>query len=518
MSDKKHIDRLFQEKFKDFEASPRDEVWDAIEAQLNKKKKKRRVIPIWWRYAGVAALLVLLLTLGGLYFNSEGINVPTNQVVDTESGDEAEHVEHNDENPSSEAIKNQNDNTIIGSKDVIANSETNQTDDSNTKTNGSSTQNTDPAKLIQSTSAQGQNTITSEAIAKERITSEENNSISNPIIQKPDVLKETSQDNNTTIANNKASENEPQNIANNNKSVLDKDKAKNAILNTQNADSLAVAQTNTTDTKEQSIEDLIDKDIKELIEEEKFNRWSVAPNAAPVYFNSLGEGSSIDPQFNTNAKSGELNMSYGIKASYAINKKLRIRSGINKVRLGYNTNDVVVFQSISSNENTISAALPNIDSSTKGNLNTISSSNNTLFASADNFNSKNGSSGLLASAESASINQEFGYIEIPLEIQYTLLDKKFGVNLIGGFSSFFLNENKVFSETSSSRTLVGEANNINNVSYSANLGLGLNYKISKKLDLNVEPLFKYQINTFSNTSGNFKPYFIGVYTGFAIKF
>ena len=60
MSNKKHIDRLFQEKFKDFERTPDDAVWSKIEAQLN-KKKKRRVIPIWWRYAGVAALLLLLL-------------------------------------------------------------------------------------------------------------------------------------------------------------------------------------------------------------------------------------------------------------------------------------------------------------------------------------------------------------------------------------------------------------------------------------------------------------------------
>ena len=39
-------------------------------------------------------------------------------------------------------------------------------------------------------------------------------------------------------------------------------------------------------------------------------------------------------------------MSYGISASYAINKKLSIRSGINRVNLGYNTNNVVVFQSV----------------------------------------------------------------------------------------------------------------------------------------------------------------------------
>ena len=118
-----------------------------------------------------------------------------------------------------------------------------------------------------------------------------------------------------------------------------------------------------------------------------------------------------------------------------------------------------------------------------------------------------------------SINQAFGYIEIPLEIEYALVNKKIGVNVIGGFSSFFLSENKIFSEAEGgSKTYLGEANNINNVSYSANFGFGVNYQVSKKIDLNVEPMFKYQINTFNNTSGDFKPYFIGVYTGFAIKF
>ena len=84
MSDKKHIDRLFQEAFKDFEAVPSDAVWKNIKTKLNEKNKKRRVIPIWWRYAGVAALLLLLLTVGGIYFNNTGEG-KIDQVADTEN-------------------------------------------------------------------------------------------------------------------------------------------------------------------------------------------------------------------------------------------------------------------------------------------------------------------------------------------------------------------------------------------------------------------------------------------------
>ena len=137
--------------------------------------------------------------------------------------------------------------------------------------------------------------------------------------------------------------------------------------------------------------------------------------------------------------------------------------------------------------------------------------------SADNLSSKNASS--LLKASNTSINQSLGYIEVPLELQYAVLSNKFGVNVIGGFSSLFLNNNEVFSEAQDgNRTFLGEANNINKVSYSANFGLGLNYQVTKKIDLNLEPMLKYQINTFNNTSGDFQPFFVGVYTGLAIKF
>ena len=38
------------------------------------------------------------------------------------------------------------------------------------------------------------------------------------------------------------------------------------------------------------------------------------------------------------------------------------------------------------------------------------------------------------------------------------------------------------------------------------------------LKFNLEPTFKYQLNAYDNTSGNFNPYIIGVYTGFSYKF
>ena len=64
MKEKKHIDELFKDSFKNFEASPSPEVWSNIQAQLKKDKEDRKVIPLWWKLGGVAALLALLFTIG----------------------------------------------------------------------------------------------------------------------------------------------------------------------------------------------------------------------------------------------------------------------------------------------------------------------------------------------------------------------------------------------------------------------------------------------------------------------
>jgi hypothetical protein len=58
MSDKKNIERLFQEKFKDFEAKPSDKVWSQIAENLEEKKSKKRVIPFWIKAGGIAASLL----------------------------------------------------------------------------------------------------------------------------------------------------------------------------------------------------------------------------------------------------------------------------------------------------------------------------------------------------------------------------------------------------------------------------------------------------------------------------
>ena len=107
---------------------------------------------------------------------------------------------------------------------------------------------------------------------------------------------------------------------------------------------------------------------------------------------------------------------------------------------------------------------------------------------------------------------------MPFEVTYKVLSKKFGVDVIGGISTLFLNQNDVYLKASGFNMKIGEASNLNTVHFSTNIGLGLKYAFLKRFDLRVEPLFKYQINTYSSGAGNFKPYIFGIYSGISYHF
>ncbi|HMC00920.1 MAG TPA: hypothetical protein VKN14_07790 [Flavobacteriaceae bacterium] len=520
MSEKKHIDRVFQEKLKDFEDIPNDVVWENIKSKLEKEKEDDKVIPIWWRLAGVAAVLLLLLTIGGLVINNKTDSKPEIQVVDTENNTSPENL--NTQKPS-DAIKepsdlnpdsNQNETLASENNSIQTNQEGNITTNNKTKSNGPSvdkfsTVNNESA-IASTSSSTNKNLKNNDALVNSKVSNKNNtledlnNSSDKKDSEQPNSsLAEVPQKHDDILNKNNT---EDINNVKFDSSIIDDSE----VTIAQNETSQDTNLEDTISSDSLTIEGEIAKieDIKNIIEEEKqLNRWSISPNVAPVYFNSLGNGSSIDEQFNNNSKTGEVNMSYGITGSYSISDKLVVRAGINKVNLGYNTNDILLLETTGKGPN--SALLSNITENNNEEHMSVVNARSVLVEQNSN---------LVNTSNVGSINQTLGFVEIPVELQYSLLNTKLGVNIIGGFSSFFLNENKLRSEINGNNILIGEANNVNSVSYSANFGLGLNYNFSKSFDFNLEPIFKYQINTFSNTSGSFKPYFIGFYTGFSFKF
>lgn len=485
MTDKKNIDRLFQEGFKDFEAHPSKVVWDNIANELHPKKKRRRILPIWLRVAGVAASLVLLITAGRFIFNNDpNSNLDNNPLVNTNS-EENSSLESNSKStensnsPETLPVNNKNDNRV---------------------TTTLNTSKEEMSKAINNLS------IVKNSVLNSKISESQIHTLDSLSKVKRFVINSASTIFLDSLLIKPFNEDK---VAIHNNDIL-KEKNANTFQETKEAEKLSLID-----------EITIAKNLEESLEKETENitntdKWSIKPNIAPVLFNTLGSsGSSIGSQFNDNSKTSDINFSYGISASYAVSKRLRVRTGVNKVSLGFSTNDVLSFNnsSIASTTNFLSDRTTNISFLRNVNLNP--SSQNTSVVDANNVRAII-SPGLLQNT--TSIDQKFGFIEVPLEVEYAVLDKKFGVRFIGGFSALFLNENEVFSTINGENTLIGEATNINNTSYSANFGLGVNYKFSKSFNFNIEPTFKYQLNTFTNTTGDFQPYFIGLYSGFIFNF
>lgn len=534
MNDNKNIDRLFQEKFKDFEKAPDDAVWNRINESLPNKKKKRRVIPLWWQIGGVAAAIALLLTIGISVFNPEenpNLNLP---VVNTDKTDNTPE----DNNAKTSTKNNQNLRDTIKettSKIVDSNSEENS---SLEISENDSSQNKNAPNLLSTSDKLNEK---SEAVATRSNLNEKSKSSE----KRRSLSSNTNDDENTKLANQtKTSKTD---LQDHKKSTVDKSeqsqlasqtKSKSTIKKSIEYTQTAIVKqttakqitTNSTDengdktealkTQNSIIEipekDAIDNAIAEnnelINEEEKENnpsRWSITPNVAPVYFSSLGKGSALDQQFNDNSKNSDINMSYGIVGRYAVSKKLKIRAGINRVNLNQATSDVFAFTGAQSLVIGEDAQFKNISfNHNEQQVSLMSTITMNRFTTPELFNTK----------LTGNIDQQFGFIEVPIELEYRLSDQKFGINVIGGFSTFILNENEIYADVNGSTTLIGKANNINNTSFSANFGLGMDYSLSQQWYINLEPTFKYQINTFNNTSGDFKPFFIGVYTGLNYKF
>ncbi|TYB74240.1 PorT family protein [Bizionia saleffrena] len=553
MGNKKHIDRLFQEKFKDFEAKPSDAVWQNIKKQLNPPKETAKpVVPLWSKWAAIAAIVLVLMTAG--------INVFTNGTTNTDSPSGEE---------TTRSTTNSSSSTSIGTKETVGNvtDHENQIVDStnqsttNTLSNGtkhtptvthstaqelnsSSVENkrngiyskgNPPSKASQDAAVANPSSIVGNTKKKDRgkTSTRLNTSATNTPLASTSSssLSQSKPKSNSQPADKQNATTITANSSKKNSNLYSNPYKKNT-LNVKTTEELfntkeTITPLDYTDlTKKKTTDEspIIDSSLGESIEEaiarlkkldEKvraipFNKWSITANVAPVYYNSLGTGSSIDEQFVNNSKDGELNMSYGIQVGYALNDKLTLRSGVNTLKLSYDTAGVVVYQSVSTGNPDIKP-LRHIDFETTPNgenLSVLSTESfnvqqiNSIFN--DNFN--------------AALSQRMSYIEVPLELEYALINKRMGLHIIGGMSTFFLSDNQVVTEFDNYKTKIGEANNINDISFSTNLGLGLDYNFSKTFTFNFEPTFKYQINTYSASSGNFKPYIIGVYTGFSYTF
>ncbi|MFC2109532.1 outer membrane beta-barrel protein [Bacteroidota bacterium] len=232
----------------------------------------------------------------------------------------------------------------------------------------------------------------------------------------------------------------------------------------------------------------------------KKNNWIIAPSISQLRPSSFSNKSSIDQSLDAATKKGNDGTSFGVKIAFQASKKWQIQSGIHRLKLGQTT------QNIALNSNSQISSLDNLSYDAPRFSELSSDSGNSLQGSKE-FSSNNNS----------DLKQTYGYIEVPLEVKYALLQsKKLEFHLVSGISTLFLTTNNLQIQNENLSYSIGEASNLNTVDFSLNFGTDLEYHFSKKWFFNMAPMLKLQTNTFNSTSN--KPYFFGVYTGLNYKF
>ena len=466
MKENKNIERLFQEKFKDFEATPPADAWNNIAQRLNEKKKKRRVIPFWFKSTGIAASFLLFGLIGYNYFNTttptienKNLNNKTNTFELNNNTNYVNGSKNTDENVKQfedNSISNHTNRNKKSITDNIENSGKFYSNKSIFTDNSNSSNNFNGSNLFKES-----NSINSELLEKELIFDKKNTTTNDLVFNKNEI-----------------------------KSVNDSTLVAKILKEVSELEELL---------KEKEVG--LNADGKE-----KRNRWGVMSNVAPVYFNSLTNGSPLGNQFAENTKTFKPSVSYGVGVGYAITDKLNVRAGVNNLNFEYNTNDVFYSSTLNAvaNDNT------NLSRNANGQGIVFIDKSKVASLSTDVENVVINTKGIL--------NQQINFIEMPVELSYKLIDNKFSVDVIGGFSSLFLNQNSVSLIFNGMSMEIGEASNLNNVHFSGNLGLGIKYNFLRSFEASFNPMIKHQINTYKNNSGNFNPYFIGLYSGIIYKF
>lgn len=575
----KNIERLFQEKFKDFEVSPPDFIWENIQEKLHPKEKKRRVLPFWFKTAGIAASFVAIVSVVfynmGNDFKNTDANSNSNSIVNSETTKDNNNGNQNIVGTNaSESNANKNKSNSTFSNETESNSKSNslvtthstEKNSISSKTNSKLKKGAAQNKTLNESnnsfvSNQNQTNKQNTSLKKSKTEFKTSNSEIVATVNNTNKVKKSiktnSQFNNfnstkNNISNSDITDFNKFNSTKNNTSNSDitnlnsvKNKTINSGLTDLNSSNTTLksideingvlvetsTENNTTSTAVVAVEDikmdtltlttvtieenpmeklLREKETNKKVadEKEKWSKWAVNSYVSPIFFNSFTNGSPLSEEFASNEKTFNNSTSYGVGVAYNINKRLTVKTGISNLNLDFDTENIAFYSTFE-------------DQSKIANTNIERNANSKYLAiKHEKEVSKNAVENQIIqiSQNSGNLNQRTQYIEVPLELSYAILNKKFGVAIRGGMSTLFLTENEISIQATDGNMQIGKASNLNDVHFSSNVGLGFSYLFMKNFQLNVEPTLKYQINTFNKNSEDFTPYVIGVNTGISYKF
>ncbi len=490
----KNIDKLIKEKLLGHKVPAPAGAWERLEADL--VPARRRAMAIYWKLA--AAVVLLLLAFGGGYFLSQYHINKTSVALSQQAADE---IKQTVEKDAVSGVDNSAFAVVPGH--VVDNEELNRAEpDKN---------NIVPAEKSSAKSEPSQEKITEK---------------------------------NRTVATQKA----PANVRNTNAVALSEDqsdlKQKTAeeevlakTIESRKPENDEVVQTDETVAQAPVLQDETDKDLEEMtpemlhrllvrddgfddatlaeVQKPSVRGWSVGGQVSPTYsYRSLGGGSfqtpdeEVDQSYFNDIESGLSTVGGGISLAYNFSERLSIGSGLYLSRIGQENDDVIAY-----------------DSPGSGYMYRLGTSSGTVSINPAKFeqvmirqldDSKDSVPGDYL--VNGTFVQNLDYIDVPLVLNYKVLNKRFSVNLSGGLSPGLLVNNRSYFDVDGQKIQTGITENIKPMIFNSVIGIGMAYDISKKVSVNLSPTFKYSLSPVNKGSAlKYHPYSISLFTGIAYK-
>ncbi|MDN3724516.1 outer membrane beta-barrel protein [Aequorivita sp. SDUM287046] len=469
MENKKDIGDFLKSKLDQGQRIPDESVWEKINTTLDRKSKRRK--RAFW-------LLLPTLTVFGIL-----------SLIMFQKTDKS--ILNKDEKISVEEVKDSLDKTIL----------------IETPTN----ENVSEIKFEKEIEKVAEYT-TSEEVEKESKTEPLNQISENKIVSKnsrtkssnspklpnePEISGKSQKINDSNSLNN----NEKNSIENLQNSVFTENNTslseveKNAISknDSEKIDSTAVAKIEKIKKREKDKKKLSEKDSTE-IQKSNTRKWTVMAIAGPVLYNVSEKTSTLDQSLDGAETSGEINFTYGVGVGFNLTEKLSLSFSAIKTKISYSVNNL--------------PSTTSIDSLRIFSISAISG-NNVSRRTLSNF----------AGSDALNLRQEIEYVEMPLQLTYSLTKSRFGTHAFGGFSTLLLTDDRIFAENSRNEELdLGRANNLSRISFSLNAGIGAYYKFSENFTVELNPTFKYQFLLLDSASRNATGVVFGFYAGLKYNF
>lgn len=488
MKKDKNLDELFRDKLLNYEQEPPAYILDNVLAGVAGARRNRKIV--FWRIAGVAAALLLAFIAGWQINTRNGQNVRPAVIVNqqTAPGMPA------DVNPDNSANESGNQPGSLPSEIVNKPGMENLQLAEVSKEIQINQINEYQAKSVVANSKSGQLISADESVLA---ASNEESGILKPL---KSLFRQISQGSPNVLV-------KPEKLKSEEHLATIQDKTIDQQIMEQNKQ--AMLAENQTKAK---------------------SRWLIGAQVSPEYNVSRSSHSQVYASNMLNASSNPVDIGGGISVEYKKGKRWSLQSGVYYSGMGQSSGN----SSYSSGKNYTLASADRGSAYFNTNV-TIDANTSKMMMNSTagviefkgipsgivlgtNLEDKTLASNAVVVSDARFI-QNFEYIEIPLYLRYTLIDSKFDVEMMGGFSSNVLVGNQTFMESSAGKNRIGSTKDMESMSYSGTLGIGLKYGLSKRVSLNVEPRIKYFLNSLnSNSAVIYKPYTVGVFTGLSYEF